>query len=124
MTKTTDSPRSLPLLQDQTPDSDGCGCGGCGCGAADTGSAPKPAIANSTDGENPLTTHSYVVSGMTCGHCAGAVTSQLKMLDGVTDVNVELVAGGTSTVTITSAEPLDETRVVEALDEAGDYKLV
>ena len=39
MTETTDTPRSLPLLEDQTTDSDGCGCGGCGCGTADTGSA-------------------------------------------------------------------------------------
>ena len=70
-----------------------------------------------------MTTHSYAVSGMTCGHCAGAVTSELKSLDGVTDVSVELVAGGTSSVTVTSAEPLDEARVVAALDEAGDYQL-
>ena len=39
MTETTNTPRSLPLLEDQTTDSDGCGCGGCGCGTADTGSA-------------------------------------------------------------------------------------
>ena len=121
MTETTDTPRSLPLLEDQT--SDGCGCGGCGCGVADTGSATPPAKSNSTDEENPMTTHSYAVSGMTCGHCAGAVTSELKSLDGVTDVSVELVAGGTSSVTVTSAEPLDEARVVAALDEAGDYQL-
>lgn len=70
-----------------------------------------------------MTTQTYSVTGMTCGHCAGAVTSELKALDGVSDVNVDLVAGGTSTVTVTSEAPLDETRVVEALDEAGDYKL-
>src|SRR5680860_1422483 len=123
MTETTDTPRSLLLLEDQTTNSDGCGCGGCGCGAADTGSATTPATSNSTDEEDPMTTHSYAVSGMTCGHCAGAVTSELKSLDGVTEVSVELVAGGTSSVTVTSAEPLDEARVVAALDEAGDYQL-
>ena len=62
-------------------------------------------------------------SSMTCGHCAGAVTTELKGLDGVSDVDVDLVAGGTSTVTVTSEAPLDEAKVAEALDEAGDYKL-
>jgi copper chaperone CopZ len=70
-----------------------------------------------------MTTETYSVTGMTCGHCAHAVTTELKALDGVDDVNVDLVAGGTSTVTVTSAAPLEETQVAEALDEAGDYKL-
>ena len=68
-------------------------------------------------------TATYSVTGMTCGHCVGAVTSELKALDGVTDVAVELVAGGTSTVTVISDQPLTEAQVAEALDEAGDYQL-
>lgn len=71
-----------------------------------------------------MTTQTYPVTGMTCGHCEHAVTSELKTLDGVTDVAVALVAGGTSTVTVTSEEPLDESQVAAALDEAGDYRLV
>ena len=39
-----------------------------------------------------MTTQTYPVTGMTCGHCEHAVTSELKTLDGVTDVAVELVA--------------------------------
>ncbi len=70
-----------------------------------------------------MTSQTYSVTGMTCGHCAHAVTTELKALDGVEDVNVDLVAGGTSTVTVTSAAPLEENQVVEALDEAGDYQL-
>jgi copper chaperone len=70
-----------------------------------------------------MTTQTYRVTGMTCGHCAGAVTSELKALDGVTDVDVDLVAGGTSTVTVTSEAELAEPQVTEALDEAGDYRL-
>jgi copper chaperone len=70
-----------------------------------------------------MTTQTYPVTGMTCGHCAGAVTEELKALDGVSDVRVDLVAGGTSTVTVTSTAPLDEAAVADALDEAGDYKL-
>jgi copper chaperone CopZ len=70
-----------------------------------------------------MTTQTYSVSGMTCDHCAHAVTSELKALDGVNDVNVDLVAGGISAVTVTSEQPLDDARVAEALDEAGDYRL-
>jgi copper chaperone len=70
-----------------------------------------------------MTTQSYSVTGMTCGHCAGAVTDELKALDGVTAVDVELVAGGTSTVTVTSGAPLDTATVADALDEAGDYRI-
>lgn len=123
MTETTDTARTLPLLEPRSADSGGCGCGGCGCGAAEAGSATTPATTHTTDEENPMTTHSYAVTGMTCGHCAGAVTSELKGLDAVTDVRVELVAGGTSTVTVTSTRPLDEAQVAAALDEAGDYQL-
>ena len=70
-----------------------------------------------------MSTQTYSVTGMTCGHCAHAVTSELKELDGVSEVDVDLVAGGTSTVTVTSSQPLDETQVAAALDEAGDYQL-
>jgi copper chaperone CopZ len=69
------------------------------------------------------TTRTYQVTGMTCGHCASSVTTELKALDGVSDVNVDLVAGGTSTVTVTSTSPLEDTQVAAALDEAGDYQL-
>jgi copper chaperone len=60
---------------------------------------------------------------MTCGHCASAVSSEINQLPGVTGVNVDLVAGGTSTVTVTSAAPLPEAEIATALDEAGDYHL-
>jgi copper chaperone len=68
-------------------------------------------------------TTSYPVTGMTCEHCAAAVTQELTALDGVEDVAVALAAGGTSTVTVTSAAPLDPGQVAAALDEAGDYRL-
>jgi copper chaperone len=65
----------------------------------------------------------FPVTGMTCAHCSSAVTEELKELPGVTDVDVDLVAGGTSQVTVTSDNPVDEDAVAAALDEAGDYKL-
>lgn len=39
------------------------------------------------------TTATYQVDGMTCGHCAKSVTEEITALDGVRDVQVELVAG-------------------------------
>jgi copper chaperone CopZ len=62
------------------------------------------------------------VTGMTCGHCVSAVTEELQGVDGVQDVAVDLVAGGASTVTVTSDGPLDESAVRAAVDEAG-YEL-
>ena len=70
-----------------------------------------------------MTTTTYQVTGMTCGHCAHAVTEELRGLDGVQDVSVELNPGGPSAVTVTSQAPLPPAAVAAALDEAGDYTL-
>ncbi|MCW2539845.1 MAG: copper chaperone [Frankiales bacterium] len=70
-----------------------------------------------------MTSIDYAVAGMTCEHCARAVTEELSALDGVTAVTIELVAGGVSTVTVTSAAPLSGPDVAAALDEAGSYTL-
>ena len=64
-------------------------------------------------------TSTYTVTGMTCGHCVNAVTSELTGLDGVEDVQVDL---GTGQVTVTSAAPLSDESVRAAVDEAG-YEL-
>ncbi len=70
-----------------------------------------------------MSTQTFQVDGMTCGHCASAVTEELQALDGVTAVDVELVAGGTSTVRVDVARELTAAEVSDALDEAGDYRL-
>ena len=70
-----------------------------------------------------MTTTSYKVTGMTCEHCANAVTSEVGALDGVSAVDVQLVPNGVSTVTVTSAAALAEAEVSAALDEAGGYQL-
>ena len=70
-----------------------------------------------------MSTQTFPVTGMTCGHCVSAVSSELKAIPGVTDVNVELVAGGSSNVTVASEAPLTEEQVAAALDEAGAYEL-
>jgi copper chaperone CopZ len=70
-----------------------------------------------------MTTNRYLVEGMTCEHCVHAVTEEVSALPGVTDVSIELVPEGTSTVTVDSTEPLSADQVREAIDEAG-YTLV
>ena len=51
-------------------------------------------------------TTTYDVIGMTCAHCVQAVTDEVSAIRGVRDVDIELVAGGTSTVRVVSEEPL------------------
>lgn len=64
----------------------------------------------------------YRVTGMTCDHCVRAVTDEMTAIPGVRDVEVDLVAGGTSEVRVVSEAPLTEDAVREAVDEAG-YQL-
>jgi copper chaperone CopZ len=70
-----------------------------------------------------MTSATYQVTGMTCEHCVHAVSSELKSLDGVHGVTVDLHPGGESAVTVASDAPLPAAAVEEALDEAGDYRL-
>lgn len=67
-------------------------------------------------------TTEFGVEGMTCAHCVSSVTSELSQLDGVTNVNIDLVAGGISRVTVGSDRQLGNDEVGAALDEAG-YEL-
>jgi copper chaperone CopZ len=64
-------------------------------------------------------TTTFGVDGMTCGHCVSAVTSELSALPGVKDVTVQLVVGGSSTVSVVSDAPLADDAVAEAIVEAG-----
>ncbi|MGX1163254.1 copper chaperone CopZ [Arthrobacter sp. SLBN-100] len=65
------------------------------------------------------TTTTVSVSGMTCGHCVSAVSEELEALEGVEAVDVELNAGGISTVTIISSDHLSPSEIGEAVAEAG-----
>jgi copper chaperone len=59
------------------------------------------------------------VSGMTCGHCVSAVTEELEALAGVEEIDIDLNAGGITTVTITSTQKLSPSEIGEAVAEAG-----
>lgn len=59
------------------------------------------------------------VTGMTCGHCVSAVTTELERVEGVKNVSVELHSEGASEVTVLSDAPLEESVLRAAVDEAG-----
>ncbi|KQO61333.1 heavy-metal-associated domain-containing protein [Curtobacterium sp. Leaf261] len=60
-----------------------------------------------------------LVTGMTCEHCVMSVTEELSDVAGVDAVAVDLVDGGTSTVTVSASTPLDDDALRAAIEEAG-----
>ena len=75
------------------------------------------------EGEQTMATTTYIVRGMTCGHCVNAVTTELSAIPGVLDVAIQLVESGDSPVTVTSDVELELEAVRAAVDEAG-YELI
>ena len=63
-----------------------------------------------------MSTTDYAVRGMTCGHCASAVTEEVSKIPGVTGVQVDVPAGR---VTVQSDQPVPADAVAAAVDEAG-----
>ncbi len=63
-----------------------------------------------------MSTATYTVVGMTCGHCVSAVTEEVSQVPGVTAVDVDLASGG---LTVASDVPVEETAVRAAVEEAG-----
>ena len=66
-----------------------------------------------------MTTQTFTVTGMTCGHCVASVTEEVSGIPGVQDVDVVLETGA---VTVTSTDPVDDAAVRAAVEEAG-YQL-
>lgn len=58
----------------------------------------------------------YTVTGMTCGHCVTSVTEEVSEVPGVESVDVVLETGQ---LTVTSAQPLEQSVVEAAVEEAG-----
>ena len=63
-----------------------------------------------------MSTETYTVTGMTCGHCVASVTEEVSELPGVSDVQVDLASGR---VTVTADAPLGADQVRTAVEEAG-----
>ena len=61
-----------------------------------------------------MSTATYTVTGMTCGHCVSSVTEEVSALPGVTDVQVDLASGR---LDVTGDVGADQVR--EAVEEAG-----
>jgi len=57
----------------------------------------------------------YDVTGMTCGHCAAAVTSEVQSLAGVTGVDVDVENGKVSV----EGHGFTDEQIAAAVDEAG-----
>lgn len=59
------------------------------------------------------------VKGMSCGHCASAVSKALKEIQGVSEVTVDLAKGE---VSFNEAQPVDTQILRERITKAG-YEL-
>lgn len=63
-----------------------------------------------------MSTATYSVVGMTCGHCVNSVTEEVRQVPGVTDVSVDLATGG---LTVSAVADVDDGAVRTAVEEAG-----
>ncbi len=59
------------------------------------------------------------IKGMTCGHCEGRVTAELKKIDGVTEV---VASAESANAVITSTTEIAPASIEKAIVSAG-YKL-
>ncbi|MGI8759375.1 MAG: heavy-metal-associated domain-containing protein [Acidimicrobiales bacterium] len=66
-----------------------------------------------------MSTSTYTVVGMTCGHCVSSVTEEVNQVPGVTDIDVDLATGG---LTVTYDGGVDDAAIRGAVEEAG-YEL-
>ncbi|MET8000049.1 heavy-metal-associated domain-containing protein [Nonomuraea glycinis] len=66
-----------------------------------------------------MSTATYTVKGMTCGHCVSSVKEEVTEVSGVTSVEVDLASGA---LTVVSESPVDQERISAAVKEAG-YEL-
>ena len=62
------------------------------------------------------TTTEYQVTGMSCGHCEGAIRSEVSEIDGVTGIEVSAQTGR---LAVTAEQPVEDAAVIAAVDEAG-----
>jgi copper chaperone CopZ len=65
-------------------------------------------------------THTYNITGMTCGNCAAKAKSQLLMLGDITEADVKLTA---PQATITMQKHIPVTVLQNALNKAGHYTI-
>lgn len=66
-----------------------------------------------------MTATTLRVTGMTCDHCIRAVTEEVAVIAGVTDVQITLVPGGISAVAVNADATVTREELVAAVEEAG-----
>jgi len=62
-----------------------------------------------------VTEQTYQVTGMTCAHCAAAVTEEVSSVAGVESVQVDVATGRV----VVAGTGVDDDAVRAAVDEAG-----
>jgi copper chaperone CopZ len=62
-----------------------------------------------------MTSTTYDVTGMTCGHCADAVTREVSAVPGVASVDVTVETG----TVVVHGDQISDDAVRAAIDEAG-----
>ena len=63
-----------------------------------------------------MTTNSYDVTGMSCGHCEAAIRDEVSQIPNINEIEVSAATGRL----VVSADGLiDDAAVIDAVDEAG-----
>ncbi|MCA2243412.1 MULTISPECIES: heavy-metal-associated domain-containing protein [Mycobacteriaceae] len=63
-----------------------------------------------------MVTSEFVVTGMTCGHCAASVREEVAKIAGVEDIDVDVASGK---LVVVSSGPIADPAVLGAVEEAG-----
>jgi copper chaperone len=103
-----DQTRILPLLDS------GCGCGPTRNHGDHHGSQVSL---------NSTASQSYRLVGLTCGQCVASVTKEIEGIPGITAVEIDLIPGGESRLTLSSDHRPAREQIAVAVTEAG-YQLV
>lgn len=99
-------------LTDKAATGGGCCGGSCACGDTAAEAVAAPVAIGATE---------FAVTGMTCNNCVNHVTKAVSDVAGVTGVQIDLNAGGTSTMHL-SGTGIDPAAVRAAVETAG-YQL-
>lgn len=63
-----------------------------------------------------MSTTTYAVAGMTCGHCEASAREEVEAVAGVRQVEVSAATG---TLVVRSNGPVDDAQILRAVEKAG-----
>lgn len=66
----------------------------------------------------------WQATGLTCDHCAKSITKSLLEVAGMQNVNIDLKANQTSSITTVGTRDFLASEIAEAMLQAGKYILV